>query len=184
MKRIFEKQRFGILVVQKRSVKNGHKAWECLCDCGQIKIVFGKDLNSGNTKSCGCKQGWKAKQLPRGEAATRHLFRSYKAGAKRRGLEFSLTIDGFKEIMANACWYCGTNPKQAYKNSYTTKGKKYTSTPFIHNGIDRINNNQGYTVNNCTACCRTCNFLKQGLSVSDFLEKIKEVYVHRILELW
>lgn len=28
--------------------------WECQCDCGNIVIVRGSDLQKGNTKSCGC----------------------------------------------------------------------------------------------------------------------------------
>lgn len=28
--------------------------YKCLCDCGAVKIVRGKDLKSGHTKSCGC----------------------------------------------------------------------------------------------------------------------------------
>ena len=28
--------------------------WKCRCDCGNIKVVKGKYLRNGNTKSCGC----------------------------------------------------------------------------------------------------------------------------------
>ena len=30
------------------------KKWECLCDCGKLKITGANHLLSGNTKSCGC----------------------------------------------------------------------------------------------------------------------------------
>lgn len=39
-----------------RFVEMRHKEtyWECVCDCGKLKIVRGGNLVSGNVKSCGC----------------------------------------------------------------------------------------------------------------------------------
>lgn len=43
--------RFGMLTI----VRNvGGPKWECKCDCGNIVIVNGSSLNSGNKRSCGC----------------------------------------------------------------------------------------------------------------------------------
>lgn len=49
-------QTFNRLTVIKRHSKNinDRPAWECQCSCGNITIVKGADLKSGNTKSCGC----------------------------------------------------------------------------------------------------------------------------------
>ena len=49
-------QRFGRLIVLRRAEKNiDHRpAWQCKCDCGNIKIISGKCLRNGQTKSCGC----------------------------------------------------------------------------------------------------------------------------------
>ena len=54
-----EGQRFGRLLVVKFDhvyTKNGNtrKYWNCLCDCGGIKIVPTRRLTSGETQSCGC----------------------------------------------------------------------------------------------------------------------------------
>ena len=52
-------QRFGNLVVVSRAarpddlVSNG-AYWLCKCDCGKEKIIMGKSLRQGKTKSCGC----------------------------------------------------------------------------------------------------------------------------------
>jgi len=48
--------RFGRLLVIERAekAKDGHACWLCRCDCGETKIVVGKDLRTGHTKSCGC----------------------------------------------------------------------------------------------------------------------------------
>ena len=49
-------QRFGRLTVLKKekSDNNGNVMWRCQCDCGNIVIVRGVSLRSGNTRSCGC----------------------------------------------------------------------------------------------------------------------------------
>lgn len=48
-------QRFhSLTVISFAGVKNGRKKWQCQCDCGNSKIVAGKELKRGDTKSCGC----------------------------------------------------------------------------------------------------------------------------------
>lgn len=49
-------QKFGRLTAIKCvGINNHHKfLWECLCECGNKKIVPTGALISGNTKSCGC----------------------------------------------------------------------------------------------------------------------------------
>lgn len=47
--------RFGRLVVVARAENVGTRAaWQCQCDCGRLTAVVGKELRSGNTRSCGC----------------------------------------------------------------------------------------------------------------------------------
>lgn len=43
-------QRFGRLVVQSYL---GNQLWECLCDCGTLKVVHSKNIKT-STRSCGC----------------------------------------------------------------------------------------------------------------------------------
>ena len=53
-------QRFGKLVVIRRAADhvypNGSSQamWECQCDCGNKKIVYGRFLRNGSALSCGC----------------------------------------------------------------------------------------------------------------------------------
>lgn len=49
-------QRFGRLIVTKLIFKATGKQtrWECLCDCGIIKVIQRNNLLNGHTQSCGC----------------------------------------------------------------------------------------------------------------------------------
>jgi len=43
-----------------------HKSlWECLCNCGDVIVVTGDNLMTGNTKSCGCLRKYIAKRTVR-----------------------------------------------------------------------------------------------------------------------
>ena len=68
-------QKFNMLTVLKfYDVQNGMSRWLCKCDCGNEVIVYGRNLKSGNTMSCGCyhkkhnnefgyKHGWSKTRL-------------------------------------------------------------------------------------------------------------------------
>lgn len=48
-------QRFGKLVVIKQVASEKHRSkWLCKCDCGNIVEVKARELQSGDTQSCGC----------------------------------------------------------------------------------------------------------------------------------
>ena len=49
-------QKFGRLTVVSETGKNkyGDYLWECVCDCGNRKIIPGAYLKNGHTQSCGC----------------------------------------------------------------------------------------------------------------------------------
>jgi phage FluMu protein Com len=48
-------QKCGRLTVISRAENKNHRAqWNCLCDCGNTITISGKQLRSGQTKSCGC----------------------------------------------------------------------------------------------------------------------------------
>ncbi len=48
-------QRFERLtVVNFVELSNQGAKWECVCDCGNIKVILGKQLRRKSIKSCGC----------------------------------------------------------------------------------------------------------------------------------
>lgn len=59
-------QRFGRLIVLKETgerSKEGRVKWLCQCDCGNKLNVVGKSLRNGNTKSCGCLQKERVREV-------------------------------------------------------------------------------------------------------------------------
>lgn len=164
---------FGRLRVLSLSHRDKHEQvyWNCLCNCGTIKIIGGRHLTAKKVVSCGCKH-----KLPNGVAIFRLLYRSYKRSAIKRKHEFLFTEKEFKEIVSKTCFYCGIEPLQKASkwDRHMTRGE------FYYNGIDRLDNNKGYTKDNCVTCCKTCNFLKKELSYEEFLQAIKRIYEYKI----
>jgi hypothetical protein len=51
--------RFKSLVAKRRvgSDKKGHAMWLCVCDCGNDFVTISNKLLTGNTGTCGCRNG-------------------------------------------------------------------------------------------------------------------------------
>lgn len=159
-------QKFGILIVIKRAGKHKdrHAKWLCKCKCGKEKVINGKDLRLGFTKSCGCLQ-----TFPFGIAMMRAAMGRYKYQAKKRNLDFNLTQKQFAEITQKDCQYCGAKPNNISKNSRC-------NGDYIYNGIDRVDNGKGYIIDNIVPCCITCNLAKGKSSLQEYKDWIGRSY--------
>ena len=136
-------KKFGKLkVISFFKIKKDHTYWKCLCNCGRNKVIESSRLVLDITKSC----GWLHK-FPKGEAMFNRLIKHYKRKAKMRSLAFNLNTKQIKKLMLKNCYYCGLEPSNEY-------GRKDSNGVFKYSGIDRINNNHGYSVKNCVPCCK------------------------------
>lgn len=167
--------RFGKLVAVRCTHNHINKSliWECKCDCGNT--VFISRGNLYKSRSCGCshieqarKMG-KAKRKAEGYSARNKLMRKYEAHARYRNLEFNLSSNQFNNLTKQTCYYCGKEPFQVVN----LRGCNGTYT---YNGIDRLDNTRGYTIDNCVPCCGTCNKAKMKMSVNEFADWIRRVY--------
>jgi hypothetical protein len=166
---------YGRLTVLERAENSprGQARWLCRCSCGALTVVRGNHLRNGNTKSCGCFHH-DIIALPEGRAAARQVLRTYKRGAEKHTplLSFDLTEEQFIALAQQSCYYCGTEPTQVMR------GQDYHGT-FTYNGIDRLNNDVGYTVENCVPCCKWCNYAKRERTLNEFL-----CWIGRVYNLW
>ena len=89
---------------------------------------------------------------------------SYKRGAHERNLSFEISKEYFENTTRNdPCYIC-----------LRSSGKDHC------NGIDRVDNSKGYTLDNCKSCCGDCNFLKRDLDHDTFIYQCAFIaYQHR-----
>jgi hypothetical protein len=80
---------------------------------------------------------------------------SYKRAAKARNVEWLLSDEEFNLFWNKPCSDCGCEIETV--------------------GIDRLESDKGYFLENCVSCCSTCNKMKMELSKDDFINKIKEI---------
>lgn len=171
-------QRFGRLIVIEFSHfnKRGNSCWLCKCDCGNHTTPQGSNLKYGDTKSCGCLQkemASKAGQLPEGIAARNKVIVSHKNNAKRKNIEQALTDKQIIAIHKRNCHYCGALP------SNTISGAECNGS-YTYSGIDRVDNNKGYTTDNSVPCCAICNHAKNNLTYNEFMNWLKQIHSHLI----
>ena len=88
----------------------------------------------------------------------------YKFGAAQRGLTWALTEAECKALFLAECHYCGAEPANQMAPS---SGSKHGG--FTYNGIDRIRNDEGYTLHNVVPCCFICNRAKNTLNYDEFI---------------
>lgn len=81
----------------------------------------------------------------------------YKFSAKRRGLVFALNKEEFLKFWQKPCYYCAEAIETV--------------------GLDRIDNTQGYTLNNVVSCCAMCNMMKGTMSAMEFMDRCSKISI-------
>lgn len=163
-------KKFAKLKVLKyvKSNKYGQAVWLCLCKCGNKKEVLSMCLVHKRTKSCGCyRRFWLKKKIRKPGSAFRGLYQVYKSGAKRRNIQFDLTLAQFKDLTSGNCYYCNSLPKNVYRIR--------KSSLYKYNGIDRKNNKKGYVLKNSLTCCHTCNRGKSDLTYFQWIKYLENL---------
>lgn len=134
-----------------------------------------------------------AKHLRKGNIPCyKKLYRTYKGSAKSRKISFRLSFKVFCNILNGNCFYCGIKPYSTFNVYLNKKGELYPerfienldlnyvkSQTIKYNGIDRVNNKNGYSVKNVVTCCKICNRAKDTMTKKEFLTWIKRVWDHQ-----
>lgn len=168
-------RQFGLLTIIEKFKKDNRIHYKCSCECGGEKITYSHNLR--HSKSCGCirKKKWDKIDLSEHRARIfRQVLYAYKRSAKLKNHKFLLSREEFIGLVEGNCFYCGDPPKNLTKYTNNKEVK------LLLNGVDRIDNLGGYTIDNCVSCCRICNRKKSNMSYDEFIGWIGKVYKNTI----
>lgn len=163
-------KKFGKLKVINMVTKRKYRqiAWRCRCECGNIIEVITTKLKKGKTTHCGCSL---IKYEDRTIPAKKELYINYKIRANKKNLEFNLSFEFFCDLISKNCFYCQSPPI----NIRRCNTKYNNISQVTYNGIDRINNLEGYTEDNCVTCCFICNSAKRTKTFTEFVGYIQDL---------
>ena len=98
----------------------------------------------------------------RNKHSIKYRYYYFKKQAQKTHRKVEISLQCFTLLTRSGCYYCGT---------------KVVSTG---SGLDRIDSNKGYLIDNVVTCCHPCNWMKRNLSVKDFLAHIRRIISHGI----
>ena len=137
-----------------KTINNKKRCYKCkkILSIGS----FSKDASRKDGLNNKCKECDKKWQDEYDKTPDRR-FSVYKRDSKKgkRNYEFSLTKKQFMSFWGKKCYYCGERINGV--------------------GIDRVDNNIGYEIDNCVPCCGKCNRMKMSMICSEFIDKCKKI---------
>jgi len=193
-------QKFTRLTVLGLSPRNRNERYhaDTICECGNKKSIPIDCILRGNTKSCGCLgkenranygnriaaiMAGRYKTMP-GETGLKMIYSSYKRGAEERKHIFDISIEDFARLTQMNCHYSGHPPGNVRKNSISRGGtpESVKRGSYTYNGLDRIDNTKGYTLDNVVPCCHKCNRAKHAMSLTEwetYLDELIDFQIHK-----
>lgn len=134
----------------------------CCTDCNMMKgavdnITFIQRVEHILTHNSMLKDG---KKYPDAFATHKGATMSmYKYNAEQRGYSFELSEEQYYKLILEDCYICGKRTDETHTN-----------------GVDRFDNEKGYTFHNSNACCGECNIMKKQMDYSVFMDKLKSIH--------
>ncbi len=136
---------YGLTLLKKTMVQQLRKdesmrnypAWICKEEGTQrLVTITEKNIKRRN----GAKNPWRAR--------VREMFNTYSGRCRRKNVYWGLTLEEFYKLSQSNCTYCGCEPMNTCRKVFT------------YNGIDRKDNQKGYSRGNSVPCCGVCNSIK------------------------
>lgn len=161
-------KKFGKLKILEQL---GSQKFLCECDCGNKVVVNKGDLNSGNTKSCGCLFNQRLTNI--GEISG-HFWQHTEKSAKNRNIPFLIDINTAWQLFLNQ------NGRCAYTNVKLTFYKKNTDWVSQTASLDRIDSKKPYILGNVQWVHKDINRIKWSLPENVFIEWCNKVHENQI----
>ena len=112
-------------------------------------FFYRKDIDGLSSECRKCKSDYKKQwyQLNKHLPEIRH--RGFISQARQRNLDNTLSKQEYIDLLDNCCFYCEMDISSE-----------------TGSGLDRLNNDRGYHLDNVVPCCRICNLGKGNLFTS------------------
>lgn len=167
------------------SKKNKNGKWLCRCECGNELVLYGSQLRAGHPTGCGCHmkeilRQKNAKKRLYGESTINAFYGSNVHSGNSSKNKIFLSREDWEKIVFLPCHYCGeidvrTRSFSEKKILELTK-EEIEKYKVRINGVDRIDSNLGYFLQNCVPCCKHCNYMKLDYTREEFLNHIEKIY--------
>ncbi|KKM86734.1 hypothetical protein LCGC14_1276080 [marine sediment metagenome] len=123
------------------------RIYRCKCECGKSTVVFGANLKTGTTKSCGCIKSElsRAKCLSRAKhnhCSNGKISRTYKSWEHMKTRCNNPNYIEYENYGGRGITVCARWLK--FENFLTDMGERPKGT-----SIDRVDNSKGYSPDNC-----------------------------------
>jgi len=134
-----------LVIAFSHTGKDSQRYWKCKCDCGNSTIVNGGNLQSNNTKSCGCNNY--SKHVTHHLSQTR-FYRIWFGIKERCNNPKNKAYHNYHGRGIKLCerWLKFENFRDDMYKSYLIHYGKYRK---LNTTVDRINNNGNYSPDNC-----------------------------------
>ena len=143
-------QRFGRLVAIERKGVNssGHITWLCRCDCGSEAVIASDSLICGRTKSCSCLNN----EILKKNATTHGQYNSrlYAVWINMKGRCYNHNNNRYYRYGSRSITVC-----DEWRNDFAKFYEWAMANGYDENAprgqctIDRIDNDKGYSPDNC-----------------------------------
>ena len=156
--------KIGLLEVLEFVVEDGTNKglWLCKCNCGNLIKIRHNILKYHGKMTCGCTKYKIGNRSPRwkgfGEISS-HFWGHIKAAAKKRDIEFSLSIEYVWDLFL----------KQDRKCKYTNDKLIFGSDTKQTASLDRIDSLKGYVEGNVQWVHKNINLMKRSLTHDEFV---------------
>ena len=142
-------QRFGRFIVLERSDndKYGRAKWKCCCDCGEIRIESSTNLIDGRARSCGCLNSELSRsRIKHGKRKSR----LYRVWSNMKTRCYNPKTHNYSRYGGRGITVCDEwlNDFQSFYDWAMANGYD-ENAPYAQCTIDRIDNNKGYSPDNC-----------------------------------
>jgi hypothetical protein len=130
-----------------QAIERSKKSYESRKHLESFKATKEEYVKRNYTKIKEYKQKW--------SQSVEGKYCSYKSSAASREISFDLTMEEFNNFWQAPCAYCGDEINTI--------------------GLDRIHNQNGYSMNNILSCCQICNQAKNKLSFDNWVGWIDRI---------